>query len=313
MRVIRGLYNLPDLSGGSVISIGAFDGLHLGHQSLLQPLMRQARELQVPSVLITFEPLPREYFSQRNAPSRLMNFREKAEACAVFGIDYILCLRFNEQIRAMSAEDFVEHVFVEGLHARHITIGDDFRFGHDRSGDQQLLERLQAKFGFEVDDTSSVLVGSVRISSTKIRACLEAGDFDAAEKMLGRPYSMSGKVVYGRQLGRTLGFPTANVHIKRHKSAMSGVYIVEARLADGRRIEAIANVGTRPTIGDRLNAVLEVHLFDFKDNIYGKRLDVRFLHKIRDERKFESLESLKQAIASDVANARQWFAAKADN
>lgn len=313
MHIIRGLHNLPDFANGSVMSIGAFDGLHLGHQSLLQPLMEQARQLQVPSVLITFEPLPREYFSPQNAPSRLMSFREKVEACAAFGIDYILCLRFNETVRAMSAEDFVEHVFVGGLHAKHITIGDDFRFGHDRRGDQQLLERLQAKFGFGVDDTSSVVVDNVRISSTKIRQCLEAGDFAAAEKMLGRPYSMSGKVVYGRQLGRTLGFPTANVQIKRHKSAMSGVYVVEASLADGRVVKGIANVGTRPTIGDRLHAILEVHLFDFSGVIYSRRLGVKFLYKLRDEQKFESLAALQAAIANDVTNAKKWFAENANN
>ena len=308
MQLIRGINNAPSFERGSVATIGAFDGVHLGHQALFHAVVEKSKALQLPSVVICFEPLPREYFSQQNSPSRVMNFREKYEAMSALGIDYILRIRFDERLRNMTALGFVEAVFVNCLHTKHITIGDDFRFGHDREGGQRLLSRVSKRFGFELADTLSIESGGTRVSSSEIRKSLEQGDFEASERMLGRPYSMSGKVVYGRQLGRTLGFPTANIQVKRHKSPMAGVYIARIRLANGDTHNAVANVGTRPTLDDGgIKAVLEVHVLNFNGHLYGQRVEVTFLKKLRDERKFDSIDVLQKAIHADAEQATIWF------
>lgn len=318
MELVRGIHNLQDRhrrasdgSEGTVLTIGAFDGLHRGHRSVLKHLCLRAKQAGLPSVVVTLEPLPREYFAPLDAPPRLMSFREKCEGLTELGIDRILLVRFDDTMRNMDAVEFIETVFVRGLSARHIVVGDDLRFGRDGSGNFDLLEALARKHQFTVEDTATLLLDDNRVSSTRIRQLLEAGDFIAAEALLGRPYSISGKVVYGQQLGRTLGTPTANVELHRLRAAMSGVYAVEVNIRsdrDQRWLPGVANVGCRPTVNDSIKALLEVHLLDFQGDLYGKRITVRFRKKIRDEQKFLSLELLKQQIHRDVNTASDFFA-----
>lgn len=306
MQLIRGLNNLPSFAG-SVVTIGAFDGVHLGHQALLTQVLEKSKSLGLPSVVICFEPLPREFFALHQSPSRLMNFREKLEALRDMGIDVVLLIPFNEAFQAITAMAFVEDTFVKGLGLKHLTIGDDFRFGQGREGSKALLQQLAPKYGYEVADTPTVSVDNERVSSSAIRKLLEEGDFLGAEARLGRPYSMSGKVVYGRQLGRTLGFPTANINVKRHRCAMQGVYVAQLQTEDGLWHPAVANCGTRPTVDEGIRAVLEVHLLDYSGQLYGQHVKVRFMRKIRDEMKFDSLDALQTAINDDANNAKQWF------
>ncbi len=307
MELIRGLHNLKPHHRGCVGTIGAFDGVHLGHQTLLHSLMEKGRELGLPSVVICFEPLPREFFAPVEAPPRLMSFREKLVALSELGVDRILRINFDEKFRSLSADTFIETVFVQGLGIKYVVVGDDLRFGAGRKGDAVSLGRAGRDHGFEVVDTPSVLVDGERVSSSRIREALESADFVLAERLLGRPYAMTGKVCYGRQLGRTLGAPTANVELQRIKAPMSGVYAVEVAGIDSRRYHGVANVGMRPTVGDRCKAILEAHLFDFNSDIYGKSIDVIFRHKIRDERKFATLGELEKNIRADIQASRHWF------
>lgn len=307
MELIRGLHSLKPRHRGCVGTIGAFDGVHLGHQTLLRNLVAKGRELALPTVVICFEPLPREFFAPEQAPPRLMSFREKFVALRQLGIDRVLRIHFNEGFRAIDAESFVETVFVDGLGIKHIVVGDDLRFGADREGDAELLRRAGQAHGFDVVDTPSVLVDGARVSSSRIRKALEVADFELAESLLGRPFSMSGKVCYGRQLGRTLGVPTANVELHRIKAPMAGVYAVEVLGPTGKWHQGVANVGMRPTVGDRNKAILEVHLFEFKGDLYGHGIEVIFRHKIRNEKKFASLEALEKNIKADIEICRQWF------
>jgi riboflavin kinase/FMN adenylyltransferase len=288
-------------------TIGAFDGVHLGHQELMTRLVAKGKELALPTVVICFEPLPREYFAPAEAPARLMSFKEKFIALRKLGIDRVLRIRFDERFRSMTAEDFIQHVFVDGLGVKYIVVGDDLRFGQDRKGDTKVLRAAGQMQGFDVVDTASVLEDSQRISSTRIRQCLENADFDEAAKLLGQPYSISGKVVYGRQVGRTIGIPTANMELHRFRAALSGVYAVEVSGFNGDTYHGMANVGTRPTIGDRVKAILEVHLLDYSGNLYGKTIDVVFRHRIRDEMKFDSIEELKTTIHADIEKGREYF------
>jgi riboflavin kinase/FMN adenylyltransferase len=288
-------------------TIGAFDGVHLGHQELMTRLVAKGKELALPTVVICFEPLPCEYFAPAEAPARLMSFKEKFIALRKLGIDRVLRIRFDERFRSMTAEDFIQHVFVDGLGVKYIVVGDDLRFGQDRKGDTKVLRAAGQMQGFDVVDTASVLEDSQRISSTRIRQCLENADFDEAAKLLGQPYSISGKVVYGRQVGRTIGIPTANMELHRFRAALSGVYAVEVSGFNGNTYHGMANVGTRPTIGDRVKAILEVHLLDYSGNLYGKTIDVVFRHRIRDEMKFDSIEELKTTIHADIEKGREYF------
>jgi riboflavin kinase/FMN adenylyltransferase len=295
MELIRGLHNLQPRHRGCVGTIGAFDGVHLGHQELMTRLVAKGKELALPTVVICFEPLPREYFAPAEAPARLMSFKEKFIALRKLGIDRVLRIRFDERFRSMTAEDFIQHVFVDGLGVKYIVVGDDLRFGQDRKGDTKILRAAGQMQGFDVVDTASVLEDSQRISSTRIR------------KLLGQPYSISGKVVYGRQVGRTIGIPTANMELHRFRAALSGVYAVEVSGFNGDTYHGMANVGTRPTIGDRVKAILEVHLLDYSGNLYGKTIDVVFRHRIRDEMKFDSIEELKTTIHADIEKGREYF------
>lgn len=307
MELIRGWHNLRPHHRGCVATIGAFDGVHLGHQALLRRLMDRGRELGLPSVVICFEPLPREYFAPIQAPARIMSFREKFIALRNLGLDRVLRIRFDESFRSLTAEAFIRRVFVEGLDIRYIVVGDDLRFGHDRRGDSRVLRAAGERYGFEVDDTPTVVVDGDRVSSTRIRQALEAGDFDRVEALLGRPYSIIGKVVYGRQLGSRLGIPTANLELHRLRAPVAGVYAVDVRgIGDEVRF-GVANVGTRPTVDELIKANLEVHILDFDGNLYGRTLEVTFRSKIREEKKFSSLEELEERIRRDIAVGRDYF------
>jgi riboflavin kinase/FMN adenylyltransferase len=307
MELIRGLHNLRPRHRGCVTTIGAFDGVHYGHQAVLQRLIDSGREIGLPTTVVVFEPLPREFFAPQQAPARLMSFREKFNAFKALGVDRVLRIRFTEILREMDASEFVRRVFVDGLGAKHIIIGDDLRFGRNRGGNFDLLREIGLKDGFTVEATETLTIGEERVSSTRIRKALEAIDFDLASSLLGRPFSISGKVMVGQQLGRQLGAPTANLELHRLRSPLSGVFAVDA-IIDQKTVHGVANVGTRPTVGDGLKAILEVHLLDFDSDIYGKNIEVVFRKKIRDEKKFESIDDLKQQIHHDFDTGRQYFA-----
>ena len=306
MTFIRGLHNLHPGKEKSVVTIGSFDGVHIGHQAILQQVKDAAKRLQLPSVVMTFEPQPREYFSSEKAPARLMRLREKIDALLDFGIDHVVCLKFNRQLRTLSALDFIDQVLVQGLAVDYLIVGDDFRFGCDRSGDFALLTERGREAGFEVMDTATIEVEGQRVSSTLVREAVEGGDFPRAAELLGRPFSISGIVGYGQQLGRELGFPTANVQLNRFSAPLAGVFAVKVNIAGSIYLGA-ANVGVRPTVGDLIKPILEVHLLDFDGDLYGQRIAVEFIHKIRDEQKFTGIKELITTIQGDVEVIRQWF------
>lgn len=304
---IRGLHNLRPSYRGCVATIGSFDGVHLGHQAILQQLQQVANACKLPSVVIIFEPQPHEFFAGDKAPARLMRLREKVQALLAAGVNRVLCLQFNDALRRLSAEAFVEKVLIEGLGIKHLVVGDDFRFGCDRRGDFALLQTIGSQRGFSVTDTVTLEVGGERVSSTRIRQLLEQGDFASAEQLLGKPYSINGRIAYGQQLGRKLGVPTANVHLRRYRSPLHGVFTVTVKFADGSVYKGVANVGVRPTVTGDKKPLLEVHLFDFSRMAYGAMIDVTFHTKLRDEKKFNSLDELQTQLQMDIAQAKQFF------
>ena len=304
---IRGLHNLQSYNQRSVVTIGSFDGVHLGHQAILQQVKATAAMLGLPSVVMTFEPQPQEYFSGEKAPARLMRLREKIDALLEFGIDRVVCLQFNRVLRNLTASEFIHQVLVDGLSIKHLIVGDDFRFGCDRSGDFRMLAEFGKNCDFDVQDTKTLEIDNERISSTRVREFLQQADFGRASQLLGRPFSIKGRVVYGQQVGRKLGFPTANVQLNRYSAPLTGVYAVLVDI-DGMSYLGAANVGIRPTVGDLVKPILEVHLFDFSDDLYGQRIEVEFMHKIRDEAKFTTLDKLVETIRQDVKQIRAWFA-----
>ncbi|MDX2349740.1 MAG: bifunctional riboflavin kinase/FAD synthetase [Porticoccus sp.] len=306
-KFIRGLHNLKPEHGGCVATIGSFDGVHRGHRAILQQLREKAAELGLPSVVMIFEPQPQEFFSGEQAPARLMRLREKIETFVEEGVDQIFCLQFNRSLRSLSAREFVDQVLIAGLNVHCLVVGDDFRFGHDRSGNYQLLKQAGIEHGFDVLDTRTLEYQGERISSTRIRRALDDADFELVEALLGRPFRIAGRVVYGQRLGRQLGIPTANVHLNRYRAPLSGVYVVEVFL-DGRCLPGVANVGVRPTVGDLIKPVLEVHLLDFDEELYGQRIHVEFKAKVREEAKFSSLDLMVEEIHNDIKIARKYFA-----
>ena len=305
MELIRGIHNIKPWHRGCVLTIGNFDGVHLGHQAVLRRLTEQARRLGVPACVMIFEPQPRELFTGENAPARLTRLREKYQQLARLGIDRLLCVRFNAEFAAQSPDHFIRGLLVDKLGVRFLVVGDDFRFGQNRGGDFELLTRAGRAFDFDVVSTQSWRMNSQRVSSTLIRDALVNDRLNEAAHMLGRPYSLCGRVAHGAKLGRTIGFPTANVALKRQVSPVSGVYAVEL-LLDGRRYPGVANVGNKPTVNGS-QALLEVHLFDFSGDIYGKQVEVELRHKLRSEQKFASFALLKEQIQRDAAKARHWF------
>ncbi len=286
-----------------VATIGNMDGVHLGHQAVLGQVAERAATLGLPTVVIIFEPQPHEFFAKENAPPRLYRFREKIEALRRFSVDYVLCLPFSQRFAAIRAQQFVRDVLVDGLQVRYLVVGDDFRFGYQREGDFSTLVEAGKTFNFQVAKMHSFTVDTVRVSSTAIRQALADGNMAVAEKYMGRPYRMSGRVVQGDARGRTIGFPTANLQLHRTVSPVQGVFAVEVFGLEGEPVPGVANVGTRPTV-DGSRALLEVHLLDFDQMIYGKYVQVDFLHKIRGEQKFTSVEALVAQISNDVAQAR---------
>lgn len=308
MEIITGLHNLRPRHKGCVLTIGNFDGVHRGHQKLIEYLREQSQRLQLPTMLMTFEPQPREFFAGSMLPARLTRFREKVQLLQSSGLDRLLCMPFNEKTAQIPASWFAQDFMTDKVGAKYVVIGDDFRFGHGREGDFQLLRRAGAKLGYEVSSVNTVLQGSERISSTLVRATLAEGNFSQAAELLGHEYFIMGRVVYGRQLGRQLGVPTANVKLQRYRAALEGVYCVTVEgVHDGdNALTGIANIGVRPTV-DGKEPLLEVHVFDFSGDLYGKRIKVTFKHKLRDEQAFASVELLKQQIDADLVSARRWF------
>lgn len=307
MELIRGLHNLRPRHRGCAATIGNFDGVHLGHQAVLGQLSERAAELGLPMVVVIFEPQPQEFFSPATAPPRLTRLREKLEALRRYAVERVLVLRFDARLAALSADEFIQRVLVDGLDVRYLVVGDDFRFGQGRAGDFRLLQETGAREGFQVVNMHTFAVGGERVSSTRVRTALAQGDLEAAEALLGRPYRISGRVAAGEQRGRTIGFPTANIHLHRHQSPLQGVYAVELFGLEQEPLPGVANLGRRPTVGGtRLQ--LEVHLFDFDREIYGRNVHVNFLRRIRDERTFESFDALRRQIDADAAQARAFFA-----
>ncbi|MCW4149766.1 bifunctional riboflavin kinase/FAD synthetase [Halomonas sp. 18H] len=307
MQVIRGLHNLRDEHRGCVATIGNFDGVHRGHQAILEQLLERARVLSLPVTVVVFEPQPREFFAGDQAPPRLTRLRDKVRRLAELGADRVLCLPFNDALRSLTAHEFIERVLVQGLGVRHLVVGDDFRFGCDRRGDFELLQSVGPESGFEVEHTRTFLLDGERVSSTRVRTMLACGNFQQAADMLGRPYQLAGRVVRDRQLGRTIGVPTANLPQPPLPLALQGVYAVKVELPDGQMADGVANIGWRPTVGS-VCPVLEVHLFDFEGELYDQRLTVTPCAKLRGELKFDGLEALKAEIRADQARARRFFA-----
>ena len=308
MELIRGLHNLRPEHRGCVATIGAFDGVHRGHRAVIERLLAQGKAMSLPTVVIVFEPLPREYLVPLQAPARLMSFREKFIVLRELGVDRVLRIRFNDALRSMSADAFVDQIFVDGLGVKFVALGDDFRFGADRQGDFEFVKRRGEILGFDCQSMDTLTSAGERVSSTRVREALADGDFTLAEELLGRPYSISGRVVYGRQLGREIGAPTANVELHRLRSPLSGVFAVEVSGAGLENAPGVANVGTRPTVNDSIRANLEVHLLNVDVNLYGQRIAVCFKHKLREEKKFGSLEELKENIQNDINTTAAWFA-----
>ncbi len=307
MQVVRGI---PERAAqSSVLTIGNFDGVHRGHQALLQMLIAKARALALPAVVLTFEPHPREYFAPHDAPARLASLREKLLLLAASGVDRVHVCRFDARLAAIEAGRFIEDILVRGLGVRHLIIGDDFRFGARRQGDFALLQTDGASLGFGVEAMPTLDIEGERVSSSAVRAALAAGDLEHAARLLGRPYSIAGRVIHGDKLGRRLGYPTANVQMKHRKPALSGVYTVAVEGLAPTPVPGVASIGLRPTVTDAGRPRLEVHLFDWNRDCYGAHLRVHFLAKQRDERKFESLDALTAQIARDADDARAWFAA----
>lgn len=307
MQLLRGLSSLGPSQHACVATIGAFDGVHLGHQAVIEQLAEQGQKLGLPTALVTFEPLPREYLESDAAPGRIQSFRDKATTLAELGVDRLLCLRFDEALRGMSALDFAMSIFVHGLGVKALVIGDDFRFGNAREGGFAFMRDLGEREGFITLPTRTVEMDGERVSSTRLRQALAVGDFALTRRLLSREFALSGRVSYGRQLGRTIGAPTANIVLRRRSLPLSGVFAVRVDGAGLADRPAIANVGIRPTIDDQLRPNLEVHILEGTHELYGQRLTVRFVKKLRDEQRFESLDSLKNQIHNDISTACAFF------
>ncbi len=304
MQILRGLYS-PDTQAVA-LTIGNFDGVHLGHQALLKELQGEAAKCGMPTAVVIFEPHPREFFTPQQAPARLTSLREKLELFRGMGVDRVHVCRFNTAFAKMTAEDFI-HALHDRLNAKFVLIGDDFRFGSGRAGDFGLMEKIGAERGFSVRAVHSVLHDGVRVSSTGIRAVLAAGQLGRARDCLGRPYSISGRVVHGDKLGGKIGFPTANIQLKHNLPPLAGIYVVQVHAEEMGILQGVASLGVRPTVKQDAKPVLEVHLFEFAQQIYGRHLRVEFLQKLRDEEKYPDVESLTKQIALDVAHAKKWF------
>jgi riboflavin kinase/FMN adenylyltransferase len=310
MKVFRGLPN--DIARAPcALTIGNFDGVHRGHQALLARVRAAASARGLEAAVMTFEPHPREFFAARagdpaRAPCRIANLRDKLESLANAGIDRVIVEHFNAHFAAMEPEQFTSRVLVEGLHVKWLMVGDDFCYGAKRAGTVAMLVEAGRRHGFQVETLPTVMLGEQRISSSAVRAALAAGDFEQATELLGHPYAISGHVIHGQKLGRTLGFPTLNLRVA-HRPALSGIFVVKVHGLAGHALPAVASLGVRPTVDDSGRVLLEVHLFDYAASCYGKLVRIEFLEKIRDEEKYDDLATLSAAIERDASSARRYF------
>ncbi|MHB0990478.1 MAG: bifunctional riboflavin kinase/FAD synthetase [Burkholderiales bacterium] len=305
MRITHGLH--PGIAHASAVTVGNFDGLHLGHQTMLKQLVSTARERDLTSCAVTFEPHPREFFNPDNAPARLSSLRDKLENMKSLGVEQVHICNFNRTLAEMPPTRFIDQILLDGLRMEYLLIGDDFRFGAQRGGDFALLQKQSATRGYALEAMHSVTTDGLRISSTAVREALANGSFDTAQRLLGRPYQISGRVIHGEKLGRTLGFPTANISIRHDNIPLSGVFIVQVRGLGAEPLPAVASLGIRPTVNPAARPLLEIHLLNFSDEIYGRILRVDFLAKLRDEEKYPTLSALTQQIQRDVACAHDYF------
>ena len=306
MKLIRGLHNFNQPLSGCVATIGNFDGLHLGHQHIINQLKAVADIKNLPTAVVLFEPQPSEFFAPGHAPRRLARLRDKIIQLSQIGIDYLLCLHFNAALANLSADDFVSDILIKKLNTRYLVIGDDFCFGKARQGNFEYLKRRGQQDGFEVENTHTLLVDNERVSSTRIRQCLARNDFTSARQLIGRPYTLSGKVAHGRKLGRELGFPTINIKMGKTPIAVHGIFAVLVKGLDNRILRGVASVGTRPTVNG-VGTILEVYILNFSEQIYGQCLDIEFLHKLRNEEKYDSIEALTAQIHRDIEGAEAYF------
>ncbi len=306
MKLIREIFNLPPGFSGCVVTIGNFDGVHLGHQQLVQRLIEKSLELKQPSLVITFEPQPNEFFAPGKTPARLMRLREKLIALQDLGVNYVLGLRFNAALAQLSAEDFIKTILVEHLQASFVLVGDDFRFGAKREGNIELLKQRGPEYHFQAQSMPTFIMEGRRVSSSQVRMALEAGDLTKAQQFMGRRYGISGKVAHGDKRGRIIGFPTANLFLHRKAVPVQGVYVVLVHGLGEIPIEGVANVGNRPTI-DGTRSLLEVHLFNFNRDIYGQHIYVEFIHKLRDEIRYPNFDLLRQQILKDAEEAKAYL------
>ncbi|HSS46095.1 MAG TPA: bifunctional riboflavin kinase/FAD synthetase [Burkholderiales bacterium] len=301
-------HGIPDQASAPVaLTIGNFDGVHLGHCAMLKRLTETARARALTSCVLTFEPHPHEFFTPESAPARLTNLREKLEWFAALGVEHTHICRFDRGFAQLSAGEFIGRVICRALDAKWLLVGDDFRFGKNRTGDFNLLQSAGKKYGFEVVAMPSVIVEGMRVSSTLVRDALARGDLEQAAQWLGRPYSISGRVVHGDKTGRKIGFPTANIRIKHARPALSGIFAVELAGIGERALRGVASLGVRPTVKENDTPLLEVYIFDFDREIYGNHVRVDFLHKLRNEEKYSDLETLRAQIGRDVENAKFFF------
>jgi riboflavin kinase/FMN adenylyltransferase len=306
MRIFKLRPTAPDLNHGTVLTIGNFDGVHIGHQRMIAHVLQKAEKLQLPLLVVLFEPQPKEYFAGKTAPIRLFGLREKLAVLQSLSVHYVACITFDSEFASHSPEDFYKHYLIQQFYARHIVIGEDFYFGKGRSGSPQQMQALSQVYDISFEVFQVHCVRDTKVSSTLIRDYLQNSAFNQVEELLSRPYFILGRVGYGRQLGRQLGFPTANIAMQRYKSALHGVFCVKiSNCRSGQEWYGVANIGYRPTIGGH-KRLLEVHLFDFQGSLYGEYLQVSFLQKIRNEQKFASIDALKQQIQHDICFAKQF-------
>lgn len=316
MQVLRTLDSARD-RGPIALTIGNFDGVHLGHQTMIKRLLERANELGIPACVMTFEPHPREFFAQLSgdagkAPTRIANLRDKLQSLSDAGIDRVIVESFNAGFAALSPQDFIEKVLVQGLHVKWLIVGEDFRYGARRAGDVAMLIEAGRQYGFHVEALPAVVNDGARISSSSVRAALAQGDLIHAKQLLGHPYAISGHVVHGQKLGRTIGFPTLNLRITHKRPALSGIFVVQVHGLAAQPLPGVASLGIRPTVDDSGRVLLETHVFDYAEQCYGKLVRVEFLKKLRDEEKYVDLPTLTDAIARDAKQARMYFKQRDD-
>ncbi len=316
MKVFRGLPNAASRAP-CALTIGNFDGVHLGHQVLLSRLRAAATRLSLDAAVMTFEPHPRAFFAQMSgdlsrAPTRIANLRDNLASLTEAGVDRVIVEHFNAHFASLTPQDFIEKVLVEGLHVKWLMVGEDFRYGAKRAGDIAMLIEAGRRYGFEVETLPPVQNKGVRISSSAVRSALACGDFAEAEALLGHPYRISGHVVHGQKLGRSIGYPTLNLRIAHHRPALTGIFIVQVHGLAEQPLPAVASLGVRPTVDDSGRVLLETHVFDYSGNCYGKLIEVEFLKKLRDEEKFIDLPTLITAIDRDAEQARAYFSKVTD-